>query len=495
MMIAHALPVIAGAASAAAAAASAYYATYVVRSQWLGTTDWRGRTDTGAVALTFDDGPTADTDRILDVLDRYNVRASFFMIGQNVGRHPETARRVAAAGHEIGNHSYSHPIYLYRSPRETMRQLERAQQIITETVGVRPRFARPPCGVRTPAYFAATRKLGLRTVQWDVACFDWKRLSGLEIARRALKDARAGSIILLHDGDSTGRNERSKTVAALPLIIDGLLKRGLRIAPLSELLLARKGIHYAKGNSPAMIEMIGEQEKAPLIFLDFDGTISRRDAIDAILETYADREWLAIEEEWQAGRIGSRECLRRQMELVSATPDELDALLASIKVDEGFAALLETCAMYGVAAHIVSDGFDYCIHRILSRPALGLAPLLRDVQIFSSHLERDGGNWRVAFPHPEQVCEHGCATCKPALMRALNPAGAPVIFVGDGLSDRYAARGADIVLAKNSLEVYCQDQLIPYVLYDNLSEVAARLDATLRARTSVGRNVTASAGA
>jgi peptidoglycan/xylan/chitin deacetylase (PgdA/CDA1 family) len=222
----------------ATCAAGLYYATYSVRSQWLGRTYWHGRRDSGAVALTFDDGPSEDTERILDMLAEHKLRATFFMIGQHVERFPQTARRVVAHGHEIGNHSYSHPIYLYRSPRETRRQLERAQAVITETTGVQPEIARPPCGVRTPAYFSAAWRLGLRTVQWDVAGFDWKRQSAQQIAHDVLRRARAGSIILLHDGDSEGKRDRSATAAALPFIIEGLRERGLRIAPLAELLEA-----------------------------------------------------------------------------------------------------------------------------------------------------------------------------------------------------------------------------------------------------------------
>jgi peptidoglycan/xylan/chitin deacetylase (PgdA/CDA1 family) len=161
------------------------------------------------------------------------------MIGRNVERLPRTARRVAACGHEIGNHSYSHPIYLYRRRSETHRQLERAQRVITETIGVSPKLARPPCGVRTPAYFAAAQRLSLRTIQWEVAGFDWKRRSAERIALDVLRRSRPGSIILLHDGDSEGKEDRRRTVAALPLIIEGLRERGLHIVPLSQLLGAK----------------------------------------------------------------------------------------------------------------------------------------------------------------------------------------------------------------------------------------------------------------
>src|SRR6267378_2362950 len=102
-----------------------------------------------------------------------------------------------------------------------------------------------------------------------------------------------------------------------------------------------------------------------ILFLDFDGTITRRDAVDAILETYADPKWLSFEAEWRAGRIGSRDCLRAQMALVRASRKQMDALLDEIGIDEGLVALLQMCAMEDIPAHIISDGFDYCIRRIL----------------------------------------------------------------------------------------------------------------------------------
>src|SRR2546428_9243165 len=106
------LPILAT-GSAAMAAAGLYYATFAVRSQWLGRTCWRGRRDINAVALTFDDGPSPDTERILDVLAKYNVSATFFMVGREVESFPGIAQRVRAEGHEVGNHSYSHSSYLF----------------------------------------------------------------------------------------------------------------------------------------------------------------------------------------------------------------------------------------------------------------------------------------------------------------------------------------------------------------------------------------------
>ena len=455
-----------------------YYATYAVRSQWLGPTDWRGRTDTSAVALTFDDGPSAETAEILDVLAAHNLKATFFMLGRQVELFPEIARRVIDEGHEVGNHSHSHPIYLFRSGNETRNQLERAQETITRVTGARPRFARPPCGVRTPAYFAAARRLGLRTVQWSVAGFDWKQITAGEIARRVLRDVEPGSVILLHDGNSGRKRNQTATVAALPLIIKGLQDRRLNVVPLSQMLPSQGSQRFGKHTPPRN----ARSEKTPVLFLDFDGTITRRDAVDAILEKFAEPQWLDIEEDWKAGRIGSRECLSAQMQLVRATKDQIDKLLDSIEVDPAFVHLLETCSAHGVEVHIISDGFDYCINRILNRPSLNVGHQLEGVRIMSSHLERDKNHWQVDFPSFHQSCAHGCATCKPAVMRLLNQSNAPAIFVGDGLSDRYAVASADLVFAKDGLASYCSENSIDHIRYQDLGDVATYLDRWLAER-------------
>lgn len=224
-----------------------------------------------------------------------------------------------------------------------------------------------------------------------------------------------------------------------------------------------------------------------VLFLDFDGTITSRDAIDLILMAYADKRWLVFEEEWRLGRMGSRDCLHAQMALVRASRQQLDALLDRIGIDEGFVGLLETCAASRILAHIISDGFDYCIRRILSRAGNRLASLMRGVRVCASHLEPEGHLWRTEFPFFHQACAHGCATCKPAVMRLLNRQCAPAIFVGDGLSDRYAAASADIVFAKNELAVYCHENSIEHIPYNNLGEVANHMEHLLASNLSLKR--------
>jgi 2-hydroxy-3-keto-5-methylthiopentenyl-1-phosphate phosphatase len=218
------------------------------------------------------------------------------------------------------------------------------------------------------------------------------------------------------------------------------------------------------------------QTPKAILFLDFDGTITRRDAVDAILEAYADPEWLTFESEWREGRMGSRDCLRAQMGLVRASRKQLDALLDEIEVDEGLIALLEMCAAHNVPAHIISDGFDYCIRRVLSRASRRVHALLRGARVCASRLEARGQLWRTSFPFFQQTCAHGCATCKPAVMRLLNPTNAPALFVGDGLSDRYAVDSADLIFAKHGLATYCNENGIEYASFTDLNDVAAHLD-------------------
>jgi 2-hydroxy-3-keto-5-methylthiopentenyl-1-phosphate phosphatase len=226
---------------------------------------------------------------------------------------------------------------------------------------------------------------------------------------------------------------------------------------------------------------------APTIFLDFDGTITVRDVTDAILDARADPRWLDVEEAWKSGRIGSRECLTLQMALVTADCRDVDALLDGIDVDAGFVTLLEWGAARGAPVHIISDGFDYCIQRILARPSLGLARYRQDIRVVSSHLEPDGQRWRASFMSPGEACVHGCATCKPAAIEQLSVAGSPSVFVGDGLSDRYAAVAADMVFAKGTLATYCVEHSIAYTSYTTLATVTQRLDEIFASATMMER--------
>lgn len=216
----------------------------------------------------------------------------------------------------------------------------------------------------------------------------------------------------------------------------------------------------------------------PILFLDFDGTISERDVIDGILAEFADERWLEIEAEWVTGKIGSRECLQKQFELVRATPAEMDEFLAEQRLDEGLPELLKFVQAHGITAHIVSDGFSYYIKRLLlERCAAEFPNLLKRICIWANQLIPHGADeWRVEFPYFEKPCADNCATCKPAVMDLVNRNSTPSIFIGDGLSDRFAAQNADVVFAKKKLRQFCGKNNIGFVEYENLGEVARRLE-------------------
>ena len=223
---------------------------------------------------------------------------------------------------------------------------------------------------------------------------------------------------------------------------------------------------------------------SPVLFLDFDGTVSKIDVIDAILEEFADPSWLEIEQEWIDGRIGSRECLRRQFELVRVTPLELDVFLAGFDLDEGTLSLLDLCRKIAIPVHIASDGFTYYIDRML-RKAINDPAAIANVGVWANELIPTGKDrWRTNFPHLPNVCGDGCATCKPAVMKMNNRTGAPTVFIGDGLSDRFAAKSADVVFAKEKLVDFCGKNDILYHHYDNLQQISDSLRSAYESVTS-----------
>ncbi len=229
-------------------------------------------------------------------------------------------------------------------------------------------------------------------------------------------------------------------------------------------------------NPNSYLTELFEEWGPPLLYIDFDGTISKRDVIDEILKEFADEKWIEIEKEWTSGLIGSRECLRRQLALVRVSPGELNEFIDGLNLDEGFISLLAFCKDIDVPVRIVSDGFDYYIERMIERYVPDQS-LLDNVSIYANILIPVANNrWRPRFPFFRKACEEGCATCKPRIMQVTNPDVAPAVFIGDGLSDRYAAIAADIVFAKDKLKNYCRLNNVPITEYTNLQQVAARLD-------------------
>jgi peptidoglycan-N-acetylglucosamine deacetylase len=216
-----------------------YYACTVVGSQVLGPGLVRGPSDRREIALTFDDGPAPPfTEQILDILHEHGVTATFFVCGKNAERHPETLRRIQTEKHSIGNHTYSHPFLCLKGRDKIAEEIDRTQAVIQGITGCRPRIFRPPFGIRWFGLFPVLRERGMMNVQWSDAGFDWvERNSSTEIARLALQRLKPGSVILLHDGRDTlspDRCDRSRTVAALPVIIEQARRAGFNFVSIED---------------------------------------------------------------------------------------------------------------------------------------------------------------------------------------------------------------------------------------------------------------------
>jgi peptidoglycan-N-acetylglucosamine deacetylase len=197
---------------------------------------WRGSRERRAVSLTFDDGPDPEwTPRVLDVLAREGVRAAFFLIGQRARQAPEQARRIADSGHDLGNHTWSHPSLWRCGPAHTEREIGDGHAAIADAAGAPPRFFRPPWGKTNLAMFGVARELGTPCVFWTVQPESRRPVLPLEQARRGLARARAGAIYDLHDADGVPGAGR-RLVEYLPALIAGLRAQGYALVPLRELL-------------------------------------------------------------------------------------------------------------------------------------------------------------------------------------------------------------------------------------------------------------------
>jgi peptidoglycan-N-acetylglucosamine deacetylase len=205
-------------------------------SQLFARSHHRGPADRPRVALTFDDGPTEGTLRLLEVLASQGVRATFFQCGAQVDRRPAIARQVLAAGHELGNHTQTHPALYFRSVAFMEQELASAQRSIAAGTGVTPRLFRPPYGVRWPGLGGVQERLGLTSILWSVIGRDWV-LPAPEIAQRVLAAVEPGAIICLHDGRGLQANpDIAATIQATGVIMAELADRGYEFVTVSDLL-------------------------------------------------------------------------------------------------------------------------------------------------------------------------------------------------------------------------------------------------------------------
>jgi peptidoglycan-N-acetylglucosamine deacetylase len=242
-------------ALAAAGIGVAGFMAWAVRgrsSQVFGPSVWHGNRARRGLALTFDDGPSEDTPRLLETLDRHHVPATFFQIGANVERLPAVARAVRQAGHAIGNHSYSHrllcsPRFGFPPAGAIERDLRRAQQAIAAYTGVIPAWFRAPYGVRWFGLGRALRRLDLSAVMWTVIGYDWNETEsggrrGVDrVVARIVGGVSRGAILCLHDGrELRPRPDIGVTLEAVRRLVPLLLDQGYEFETLEDLLCPPK---------------------------------------------------------------------------------------------------------------------------------------------------------------------------------------------------------------------------------------------------------------
>ena len=185
------------------------------------------------VALTFDDGPDdVFTPLILDKLQKYDVKATFFLLGSNIEKFPEMAKQIAAAGHVIGNHTYSHPKLTEMSDEDYHDQIQKSDEIIQKLVGYKPRFFRPPYGAISESQVQWATAQKMMVIQWSIDTLDWQGLSAQKITETVVDNVLPGSIILQHHAPGV---PLQGSVDALDDIIPSLRQQGVRFVTLPEM--------------------------------------------------------------------------------------------------------------------------------------------------------------------------------------------------------------------------------------------------------------------
>lgn len=197
---------------------------------------WRGPRSGHRIALSFDDGPDPTvTPRVLGLLDGAGVRGTFFLVGERAARAPDVVRAIAAAGHEVGNHTWSHRNLWTCGPRRTESEIRRAHELLAELGGRAPALFRPPWGAVNIAMFAVLRRLGARCVFWSIQPEGLRPVDAATQSARVVGRAYPGAIVDLHDAEGTP-GAPARLVEALPPMLDGLRERGYGFVTVGELL-------------------------------------------------------------------------------------------------------------------------------------------------------------------------------------------------------------------------------------------------------------------
>jgi peptidoglycan-N-acetylglucosamine deacetylase len=212
-------------------------ASFFPRSNFFLPVISRGNTGQNLVALTFDDGPAQSTTRqIIDLLDKYSVKATFFVSGANALSYPEIIREIIARGHTIGNHSFHHnPFVMLRSYNYLYQEIFRAQEVLRK-MGIHTLVFRPPVGIINPKLAPILDKMGMFCVTFSCRAFDAGNRRVKNLGSRILKKVKADDIILLHDVPPRSKEDSVILLPEVEKILQGLVIKGLKIVPLSDLI-------------------------------------------------------------------------------------------------------------------------------------------------------------------------------------------------------------------------------------------------------------------
>ncbi len=258
------------------------YASFTPNSPLFGRVVTGRGTSDRVLALTFDDGPSADwTPPVLDALRERNARATFFVLGRNAEAHPELIRRISEEGHEIASHGYDHALLTFASQADVDRQLERTERSLADALGEesKARLFRAPHGFRNPFVARATSRRGYEVVGWTKGVWDTAKPGVETIVRRTIGGFRPGGILLLHDADGSGLNdERSQTVEAVPEIVERAHAAGYELVTVSELAIRAPAKRTATWRIVAGLVLFGVLLELALRTVD----ISTVNAVDIV---------------------------------------------------------------------------------------------------------------------------------------------------------------------------------------------------------------------
>jgi 2,3-diketo-5-methylthio-1-phosphopentane phosphatase len=199
-----------------------------------------------------------------------------------------------------------------------------------------------------------------------------------------------------------------------------------------------------------------------VVFVDFDGTITKVDTCQAMVENFAKDGWQEIDKLWQEKKISTRDCANMTFQLFDATLEDIEKLVDSIEIDEYFPDFLAFCCLQNYSLYILSDGYDFIIEKILKKHNLS-------IPFFANQLIYDG-HFQIECPHHNVDCGL-CGTCKSGLMNKLRKENQKVIYIGDGFSDTCPASKADIIFAKGSLYKYCLANNIKAIYFDSFRDI------------------------